>query len=163
MQVSPQSLSFDELVSRVSQRLAAQTVPGLPSAEPLADELARTLPAALLMCARGGFLDVDRHSPVITAKPSERPRASAVARARADGTAIIPTLLHGQVSTGAPERFLLARLDGTRTRADLLADLEAATARGDLAWDNPPPSSETAATAIDDILKFFATSALLEA
>jgi methyltransferase-like protein len=163
IRVSPHALPFSQVVSLVSQRLEGETVPGLPGADRQVSELESILPPLLLECARAGLVDVDGHPPAIRTEVSARTRASAIARARAEGTGIIPTLLHGRITVGAPERFLLARLDGTRTAADLLADLESATERGDLTWDKGPPTRDVAVSAIDGILKFFATCALLEA
>jgi methyltransferase-like protein len=160
---SPQTLSYAELVSQVRDRLAMTDVPGLPGSGQQEEDIASALPDILLQCARGALLDVEAHAAPMVTRVSERPRASLVGRARAARTNSIPTLIHGRVSIGAPEQFLLARLDGSRTRAELAAELLAATESGEVVFANTSVTRETAATAVSDMLKFFATCALLEA
>ena len=67
------------------------------------------------------------------------------------------------MALGAPERFLLVRLDGTRTHADLVADLAPAIASGEIVIPNMPNTPETIVQAVESILKFFASCSLLEA
>ncbi|MEO7084304.1 MAG: methyltransferase regulatory domain-containing protein [Gemmatimonadaceae bacterium] len=161
--VTPRTLSYRELESQVKQRVAVSDVPGLPGGAQGDDEVSRTLPEILLECARGALIDVEAiPSPIVT-KVSARPRASAAGRVRAAGRLTIPTLIHGRVTIGAPERFVLSRLDGSRTVADLAAELLSATERGEVTFEGPSVTAETAAKAVSDMLNFFASCALLEA
>ena len=64
-------------------------------------------------------------APSLTPKPSERPRASALARLQAAEGARVTTLLHTSVEVGDELGLRLIRLlDGTRDRAALLTELQ---------------------------------------
>ena len=71
-----------------------------------------------------GLIEVRTASPEFAITPGERPTASPLARMQAAASLPITTLRHTMISTnGAMENRLISLLDGTRTRADLFAEL----------------------------------------
>jgi SAM-dependent methyltransferase len=71
-----------------------------------------------------GLIEIRTAPPKMTLVPGERPVASPLARLQAARGIPITTLRHTSIVTGGEvERRLISLLDGTRTRADLFAEL----------------------------------------
>ncbi len=71
-----------------------------------------------------GLVEARIASPALAVTPGERPLASPLARLQAVGGLPLTTLRHMTIVTGGGlENRLIALLDGTRTRSDLLAEL----------------------------------------
>ena len=107
----PQSIVFDDLVRAVSSALGADL-----------DQVGRSLGMSLLRLYLSSRL-VELHTtpPAFTSAVSDRPVASPLARLQAIEASEVTNLRHETVRLGEAERVLLAHLDGTRTRDDVLA------------------------------------------
>ena len=78
----------------------------------------------LLRCFLGNVVHLHVHPPALSARPSERPRASSLARLQASRQEAVTNLHHARVRLDEePVRRLLALLDGARDREALLAAL----------------------------------------
>ncbi|HEX3772169.1 MAG TPA: class I SAM-dependent methyltransferase [Polyangiaceae bacterium] len=120
--VAPASLSFAEL----ARELPAAAAPAL--ARELFD----------VWLATGG-LDVRADAPRFTATPGDRPVACPLARwVAAEGGIVTSRLHHEVLIPDAIVSWVLVRLDGTRTRADLAREARALVTTG------PPDDAELA-------------------
>lgn len=81
---------------------------------------------ALLRCYSAALASVHVEPAAFGTAAVTRPRASAMARLQAQEGALIANLRHESTTLDEPARLLVALLDGTRDRAALVADLEAA-------------------------------------
>lgn len=120
--IAPRSLPFSELVAAVGR--------AMPGRAPT--ELRATLVRELfdLWLASDG-LDLHAFEPPMTTSPGERPEACPVARWHAANGGSITNRWHHEVRLEEPiVTYLLGRLDGTRTIADLAVEAKAALARG---------------------------------
>lgn len=107
---APASVSFDALAARASEGF-----PGPPSG--MRDSLAVELMDLWLAT---GAIDLLSAPPVLSAAAGERPVACPVARWQAMHGGVITNRLHQEVQVpDAIVRWVLTRLDGTRTRRDL--------------------------------------------
>jgi SAM-dependent methyltransferase len=112
--VAPRSLRFDELVRR-------SLPPGAPEAalDALSSELFD------LWLATGG-IDLHEHEPTAASRAGERPVGCPLARVQARRGGVVTNRLHQEVLfPEAIVRWVLGRLDGTRTRADLAREARA--------------------------------------
>jgi methyltransferase-like protein len=107
----PRSVLFEELAREVSSPLGVGP-----------DEVGRSLGLSLLRLYLSSHL-VDLHAtaPAFASVVSERPVASSLARLQATESTDVTNLRHETVRLGEAERVLLAHLDGTRSRDDVLA------------------------------------------
>ena len=120
----PRSVALPELAARaramvgdaVTSRDAERDVAGLCD--------------ILLTAYAAGLVELSTVPSAFAVEVSERPLASPVARLQAArGDALVATLRHGSLHLeDALARHLLCLLDGTRTRVDLLREMEAAIA-----------------------------------
>ena len=116
-------------------RALLEAVEGAPERTVAFDELRETLDAqpdtlasALLAAFAFGHVDVHAEAPPGAQRPGPRPRTSALARAQAAEGPAITSLTNTVVKLDSPEaRTLIGLLDGTRDRAAIMADFEAAT------------------------------------
>ena len=135
----PQSVSFAELLAATSVTLGS----GGPM--PLAPLLGGLLVDAL---ARGDLDAVVRRWP-LSPRPGRRPAVSPLVRWQARREApVVTSQRHEPVEVDAADRAVLALLDGTRTRSELLAAVE------------PPPAGDPRAE-LEARLGRFAARALL--
>jgi hypothetical protein len=117
--VAPRALGFDDLARRALLADATET-----AQSSLASELFD------LWIAAGG-LDLYDHDPAVTSRAGERPVACPVARWHAQHGGVVTNRLHQEVLI--PDtivRWVLARLDGTRTRQDLAREARALDGNG---------------------------------
>jgi SAM-dependent methyltransferase len=109
--VAPRSLAFTELVRRCSVQEGA--------AAALAAELFDVWLAT-------GSLDLRADDPAIVMDPGDRPVACAVARWSAANGGVVTSRLHQEVLVpDAIVRWVLARLDGTRTVSEVVSEARA--------------------------------------
>jgi hypothetical protein len=102
---------------------------------------AEVLGSVLLTFAGTAHAELTAWSPPFVCSAGERPRASALARAQLAQGHNVTTLRHRQLEVqDALGVALLGLLDGTRTRVELVAELERLVVDGRL----PPPPSEGA-------------------
>lgn len=107
----PGSIAFDELVRAVSEVL------GLG-----ADEVGGSLGKSLLrLYVSSRLVELHAAAPAFTLIVGDRPVASPLARLQARESADVTNLRHEPVRLGDAERYLLAHLDGTRSREDIVA------------------------------------------
>jgi methyltransferase-like protein len=145
----PQAVRFEDLVDRARRALA-------PSRPVAADRL--RLGDVLLRAAAGSLVELHVHPPRLARRAGERPVASPLARRQAaHGEEIVTSLRHRNVRVEDPlAAHLLTRLDGTRDRAALFADVREFTAPGVAA----PPEDELP-EALDRALERLARLGLL--
>lgn len=117
----PQAILARELLSRIRQRLEEANADSgaIPDEAGFANLLAQ--------CQLSNTIVLHTRPPRFAIEVSERPVASPLARLQAaDGRAVV-NLRHQCCDLGAFERAVLARLDGTRDRSQLMCDLGAMT------------------------------------
>lgn len=144
--VAPRSLPFDDLCRRVASATGTADVRDAVRSE-LFD----------LWLAIGG-LDLHAFEPLI-APASERPKARALARHRAERGGVITNAWHQEVRLVEDVvRFVLARLDGTRARDRVAREVRDAQSSGALA---PDATGLDAAALVNASVELLAKSALL--
>jgi methyltransferase-like protein/cyclopropane fatty-acyl-phospholipid synthase-like methyltransferase len=152
----PQAVAFEDLVDRARMAIAS---PGS------VEEDRRRLGDVLLRAAAGSLIHLHAHPPRVARRAGERPAASPLARHQAaQGNQVVTTLRHGSVRIDDPlAAFLLSRLDGTRDRTGLLADVSAFVEDGGLdpAEGVAPPPEDELPVALDQALDRLAELALL--
>ena len=115
------------------QRIAASWPAGvwledLAGGDDAGDEARAVICEALLPCFAANLVRLHVHPPMPTVVPGPRPRTSPLARIQAHERGWMTTLRHTSIRLEDELGWLLvALLDGTRDRAKLLADLQAAT------------------------------------
>ena len=123
----PQAIHFSELLSQ------AREFVGNVSQDLLASEKEdiHALGQVLLRAYAAGIIELHVSAPTFVTEPSQRPRASSLARLQAEGEGSMINLRHHNVQVEAPmSRALLRLLDGSRDRAALLDDLTEMVASG---------------------------------
>lgn len=111
----PQALAYGELRSRINRRLGARKA--LDAA--LESKLMHTLFAS----QANGVVELYLEPPRFPAAAGAKPRASAVARAQAEqGMPVAVLAASAVMAIDRPVRVLLALLDGTRNRTQLLTE-----------------------------------------
>jgi methyltransferase-like protein len=107
----PGSTVFEDLSLTVSDALGAAV-----------DEVGRSLGMSLLrLFVSSRLIELHATPPAFTVDVSGRPVASPLARLQARESTDVTNLLHEPVRLGDAERVLLAHLDGTRSRDEVLA------------------------------------------
>jgi hypothetical protein len=141
---------FEDLVDRARRATA-------PSRPVAVDR--RRLGDVLLRAAAGSLVELHSCPPRLARRAGERPVASSLARHQvARGQDIVTSLRHRSVRIEDPlAAWLLGRLDGTRDRAALLADVRGVEAPGVAA----PPVDELP-EALDRALQRLARLGLLQ-
>jgi methyltransferase-like protein/protein-L-isoaspartate O-methyltransferase len=128
----PKSLRFHELLAKIRLRLGhdGHGTEGTDSDDAL------ELGQILLATHSAGLVELHSYEPNFVVDVSERPVASRLARLQAENEDTVATLRHTGVRVeGALERALLRRLDGTRDRAALVAELAALVESGEIGRD----------------------------
>jgi hypothetical protein len=119
-QVWPQALPFSELL-RSARALSQRDRSG---SNVTLEEDANWLSEMVVRLYAANFLELHSQAPGFVIKVSERPVASALARAQVEHTSNVINLRHGSIEVeDEVARQLLLLLDGTRTRDQLLAEL----------------------------------------
>jgi SAM-dependent methyltransferase len=149
---SPRPLSFVQLCAEVRRRLEAEDDPEL------SDEL---IAAAALNCHASNLLLLHRWTPSFAASAGERPLASPLARLELSRGLEVNNLRHRHVELHVFEAALLAKLDGTRDRAALVAELLADAENGRLSVGSELRQAENMAAALEEGLAGLAELALL--
>lgn len=115
-EASPRRLKLEEVVAAVRMRPAGKIL------ERRGDKLLRQL---VFGATRAGAIELHSHAPRLVTDAGERPLASAVARQQLERDTVLSTLCHDSVrlddQVGSK---LLPLLDGTRTRTQLIAELQ---------------------------------------
>jgi SAM-dependent methyltransferase/methyltransferase-like protein len=115
---------------------------------------------AALQCAPTGLLEFRSAPSKFATRPSQRPKASALARWQAIHGDLVPSLGHWSVTLTGLERFLLQHLDGTNDRGQLARLVDGALRTGDLDVKGTP-TREDLARVVDDCLLNLSHSGLL--
>jgi len=111
VQADPGACTFDQVIHAVLG-------PDAPTRERAA------LGRGLLQLASRSMIELRTHFPAISSQVPERPSALPLARLQAErGEDGAVNLRHERVRLGKTDRAVLRRLDGTRTRHDLIQDL----------------------------------------
>jgi hypothetical protein len=143
--------SFPSMCERAATRA------GVTDNRTVATAIARELDLPALVF--GGFVDLHAGPARYAAVRSERPLACPLARDQAARGGAVSTRRLTQVEPGPFERWLLQRLDGSRDRAALVRDADAAAATGAL---GPVDTRKgTLARRVDEALESFRLDALL--
>lgn len=153
MEATPEVVPFDALRRRVSERFAAS---GQPSE--VDDE---TLASALLACTRGAFVEFRVLPSALVSQPGQRPKANTLARWQALSFEEVTTLAHSYYKLAGIERFLIAHLDGTKDRAQLVRLTEHAFTSGDLTLAGFVPTGESVTGIVNEVLMRLARAGLL--
>ncbi|MEY2521630.1 MAG: hypothetical protein QOJ66_195 [Ilumatobacteraceae bacterium] len=110
-EVWPGSIVFEDLARTVSGILGAGV-----------DEVGRSLGLSLLrLYVSSRLIELHSTPPTFASSVSARPVASPLARLQATESTDVTSLRHEPVRLGDAERVLLAQLDGTRSREEVLA------------------------------------------
>ena len=153
---SPEKIPFAEL-----QRAATELLHGAqrhaPAGGPVGDD---AFAAEMLQLYAAGIVQLRTWDAGVTARVSERPEASPLARLVARRRAEVPSQLHQTVALQPAERTLVALLDGTRD-IDALAD--AMTRAGAIAAAATPgaPQHRSAVERVRHMLRELAKVAIL--
>ena len=133
--IAPSAIPFGRLVDEAASRQ------GTSSLEP-AD--ARRLAANLLKAFSYSVSLVELHAwaPPVVSAVSEHPRASAYARYLARSSDRVPNLRHERVHLDPLARYVLPQLDGSHTRDDIAAQLDALLNSGALRYTDGSESGE---------------------
>jgi methyltransferase-like protein/SAM-dependent methyltransferase len=158
---APDVYTFDEL-SDAARRLAG-------SAE--SDATGGDLAGFLLQAFRARLVDLLRRPPFFPREPTERPRASPLARIQAEKDEMVTTLQHRILHLDDLHRFVLVACDGTRDRGELIRLLTSAISRKDFSvtnaqgasLDDPATVQEFAEEVVDASLVRLAVNALFVA
>jgi methyltransferase-like protein len=135
----PQSLGFDELLSRA---LARSGQADEKTAEELQEE-GQVLGDILLRLFATGLIELHSYQPKFVTRVSERPLASPLARWQiAHGVFVSTMLCHGVEVEDALGERLLQLLDGTRDRAALLKELTALIESGEILEEGWTPETQ---------------------
>ncbi len=152
-EVWPQSLHFNELLSRVQACIASE--PSFAEANP--DEDALALQNILLATYLAGLIELHASPPQFCLEVSERPMASPLARLQLQRGTMVTTLRHTRMQVEDPLlRNLLLLLDGTRDRPALVRELAALVASGAAPMERegaPVTDRETAPEMLADTLE----------
>jgi methyltransferase-like protein len=130
--VWPQAVPFAELL-KIARALGGRDA---PSAGAPVEEDVNWLSDMLLKLFAAGFLELCVHRPSFVSTVSERPAASPLVHAQIRAGLNIANLRHASISVDdEAARYLLLMLDGTRDRKQLLAEIRAQLAAGQVTGD----------------------------
>src|SRR5258706_9549140 len=155
-EVWPRSMSYVDLRDQIAKRLGDSDCD---------DQLMPTV----MQCYLADLVQLIQHPPKFVLQPSQRPRAFAMARLQAaDGLDRVSTLRHRTIILGDFDRMILAMLDGSHTREQLVEEALASVARGefviqkkDQAVTDMSGTRHVIADSLPMILQRLATAALL--
>jgi methyltransferase-like protein len=123
------------------------------------------LPGMLLECVVTGLLTINREAPALAGVLSQRPRAFEYARRQAEeGVDVVTSLRHRSVVLDRIDPAVLAKLDGSRTASQVVDDLVAMVARGEIqagGEGSPEQMREAMAQYVAGALKRFLDGCLL--
>lgn len=151
----PRALAFSELGAQLGRLLGKEVSES---------ELCQMV----LYGQNAGVLSLHTWEPQLSAKPSERPRASLLARMQAAHNRPIANLWHQPLQLDSVELEVLKLLDGSRDNKAILAALIEAVERGTLSVQHSTGPRKgiprkTLAARLPEVLALFAAGALLEA
>ncbi len=128
--------------------------------EESAENDAAELCGALLQAGIAGVLDVHAHRPVLVLNPGDRPVASTLARMQTAEGNRVSTCFHTivQMEDGL-SRLMLQLVDGTRDRAALVRELQAAVRAGKV--NAPVTAEQITIEQVDAVLRRFGSLGLL--
>jgi hypothetical protein len=158
MSAAPAVVPYTELKRRVTERIGARHGAEAASALEADDD---TLVNMLMLCAKGWLLEFRVLPSIGVVTAGLRPKASSLARWQALYFDEVSTLGHWSHKLSGAERFLLAHLDGTKDRSQLVRVIELGFASGDLKLDGFAPTKETLSGVLEDVLAQLGHSALL--
>ncbi len=121
----PETVAFDDLVNTTREKLPADS-PALTAEKDLSAQLG----AELLRCLSHGLVECHVVPASFTRTIAEKPSTTALVRWQAKNKRPITNLRHESVKVDELGRHVLARLDGTRTGADLVRALCGEAAKG---------------------------------
>ncbi|PAY21521.1 hypothetical protein CKO51_00155 [Rhodopirellula sp. SM50] len=153
----PHHLQFESLVEQVEQRL--QTWPHIAWQPP--DDLADYIGEHLIHCAVGNLVHLHAHGPKFVTEITEKPMVSQWPRLQACDGERVTNQKHEIVSLDDPARWLLSRLDGTKTIEELAAELTERVEAGEFEWENAEPGDHSQ-EAVRAYLRQFRDGALLQ-
>lgn len=154
----PRALSFPELWREVCTR-----VRDAPATD-AGGRGARVLAEAMVACATTQLVQLHVRPAACAPRVSDRPTASKLARLEAASGRRITSLRHYSIELPPLDRAIVAHLDGTRDRVELVDVLGRAIGRGEIAFgDDGPPEDGELAVALDASLNRLARWALLMA
>jgi SAM-dependent methyltransferase/methyltransferase-like protein len=154
---APAVIPFPDLKRRIDEQVA----PTYGDEANILETNDEAFASALMLCANGGLLEFRVLPSIGVVTPGIRPKASSLARWQALYFEEVSTLGHWSHKLSGAERFLLAHLDGTKDRAQLVRVIEHAFASGDLALDGFSPTRENLSGILEDVLSHLGQSALL--
>lgn len=137
----PTAMTADELFGPVKSALASAGLSGpLDGAEPQAREyFARTLLQAYL----SSFVWLHRHVPPFSLTVPARPKARPLARVQAQVSHQVVNPYHYRVNLSGIEQAFVPLLDGSRTRDEVIDEIEAMINRGEMTPDSQLPPGTT--------------------
>jgi len=153
---APAAIAFVDLHRGMMERLRAAPDTAVHHAadDPLA------VANAALQCAPTGLLEFRSAPSKFATRPSQRPKASALARWQSIHGDLVPSLGHWSVTLTGLERFLLQHLDGTNDRGQLARLVDGALRTGELDVAGTP-TREDLARVVDDCLLHLTHAGLL--
>ncbi|MFZ5829794.1 MAG: methyltransferase regulatory domain-containing protein [Planctomycetota bacterium] len=125
----PAYTAFNDLYATALARATALRTASLEDGSARPDTLADCLLLALTV----GMLRIAVHPPRCVVRPCDRPVANALVRRQSTSAALLTNELHEPVNVDRLGRWVLARLDGRHSRADLACRFQDALANGSLA------------------------------
>lgn len=132
----PQALPFDELLTVARERVAREGEPQSDDAEMLAN--------TLLRCYILDLVELRMHTPLFTLEAGKQPVASHLARLQVQSNTTVTNMCHEQVELDPISAHLLPALDGSRDRTALIELLEQAFATGNMIQEDGATLSEDA-------------------
>jgi methyltransferase-like protein/SAM-dependent methyltransferase len=152
----PRALAFPELWQAVRTRVGSVAGDG--------GEGARVLANAMVACAIAHAVQLHVRPAECAPVATARPAASRLAQLDAAAGRRITNLRHYSIDLPAFDRAVIAQLDGTRDRTELLAILRRSIDRGEIAFgDAATPSDDELPAALEGTLHRLATLGLLVA
>ncbi len=149
LEQAPRWIPFEALLAEVRSQLANA---GEPAAEEAID--ARRLGDTLLRCLSAEVVDATFEPPSIASEVPEKPRASAYTRLTAMADETATSLRHESFRATSMALFVLPHLDGTNSRADLVALVATALASGKVTIEGADlPVEEQPGAFVDEALE----------
>jgi methyltransferase-like protein/SAM-dependent methyltransferase len=156
---APAVLPFGDLHTRVRARLAEF---GSADERGLADDPG-ALASAVLQCVPNGLVELRALPSDFVARPSKRPKGTALARWQCLHSERVATAAHTLYKLNDLERFVLRRLDGANDRAELTRLVQRGLESRELAANGGVPAREDISRVIDEVLNRLARAGLLVA
>lgn len=124
----PHTLSFDELMIRVRQRMGSAA--STDTAQQQAEE--RSVATNLIDCFTRRYVELYTTDPGCESAAGERPTVDRLARLQADYSGVVYTGLHSVLSLNDLQRQIARLADGTRTRDQIVDQLNEQVQAGTL-------------------------------